>query len=54
MSQNTESPLHGFVDESPREIWSERDLATGGIDRLLSLVEPIVDRDERDESAQAA
>lgn len=52
MSENTESPLHDFVGERPSELWSEREMAVGGMDRLLRLVEPIVDRDES--PAQAA
>lgn len=50
--QNT-SPLRDYVDESPRDLWGENEVVTGGLDRLLRLVEPVVDRRE-DGPAQAA
>ncbi len=53
MRDENTSPLRDYVDESPRELWGENEIAAGGLDRLLRLVEPVVDRGD-DGPAQAA
>lgn len=53
MPDHATSPLHDYVDEHPRELWGTDDVV-GGLDRLLRLVEPIVDREAHEGPAQAA
>ena len=52
MTDRNPSPLREYVDD-PRELWGEDEVVTSGLDRLLRLVEPIVDRED-DGPAQAA
>jgi hypothetical protein len=51
--QNT-PPLRDYVEEHPRELWRADEVVTGSLDRLLRLVEPIVDRRDDDGPARAA
>lgn len=54
MADHDTSPLRDYVDEHPRELWGSDEFVTGDLDRLLRLVEPIVDRESHDGPAQAA